>query len=50
MQRHSSYGFEKSLSGATGGSQVKTLTIRLPDVEASMLVEVQKRSEDFRSL
>ena len=36
--------------GATGGSQVKTITIRLPDVEAAMLVEVQKRNRDFRNI
>jgi hypothetical protein len=29
---------------------VKTITIRLPDVEAAMLVEVQKRNRDFRDL
>ena len=27
----------------TGGNQVKTITIRLPEVEAAMLVEIQKR-------
>lgn len=27
---------------------MKTITIRLPDVEAAMLVEVQKRNKDFR--
>ena len=36
--------------GETGGSQVKTITIRLPDVEAAMLVEVQKRNLDFRNI
>jgi len=29
---------------------VKTITIRLPDVEAAMLVEVQKRNKGFRDL
>jgi len=29
---------------------VKTIIIRLPDVEAAMLVEVQKRSKDFGNL
>ena len=29
---------------------MKTITIRLPDVEAAMLVEVQKRSRDYRDL
>lgn len=29
---------------------MKTITIRLPDVEAAMLVEVQKRNKDFRDL
>jgi len=37
-------------AGATGGSQVKTITIRLPDVEAAMLAEVQKRNKAFRDL
>ncbi len=27
---------------------MKAITIRLPDVEAAMLVEVQKRRKDFR--
>ena len=27
---------------------MKTIAIRLPDVEAAMLVEVQKRSQDYR--
>jgi len=31
-------------TGATGVSQMKTITIRLPDVEAAMLVEVQKKN------
>ena len=26
---------------------MKTITIRLPDVEAAMLVEVQKRNRDY---
>jgi len=29
---------------------VKTITIRLPDVEAAMLVEVQKRNKVFKDL
>lgn len=29
---------------------MKTITIRLPDVEAAMLVEVQKRNKSFRDL
>jgi len=29
---------------------MKTITIRLPDVEAAMLVEVQKRNKPFKDL
>ena len=29
---------------------MKSLTIRLPDVEAAMLVEVRKRNKDYRDL
>ena len=29
---------------------MKTITIHLPDVEAAMLVEVQKRNRDFRNI
>ena len=29
---------------------MKTITIRLPDVEAAMLVEVQKRNKAFRNI
>ena len=29
---------------------MKTITIRLPDVEAAMLVEVQKRNKAFKDL
>jgi hypothetical protein len=29
---------------------MKTITIRLPDVEAAMLVEVQKRNKEFKDL
>jgi len=29
---------------------MKTITIRLPDVEAAMLLEVMKRNKDFRDL
>jgi len=37
-------------AGVSGGGQVKTITIRLPDVEAAMLVEVQKRNKAFGDL
>jgi hypothetical protein len=37
-------------AGATGGTQVKTITIRLPDVEAAMLLEVQKVNKAYRDL
>jgi len=33
-----------------GGSQVKTITIRLPDVEAAMLVEVQKKDKKLKDI
>ena len=29
---------------------MKIITIRLPDVEAAMLVELQKRRKDFRDI
>ena len=29
---------------------MKTITIRLPDVEAAMLVEVQKRNKAFKNM
>ena len=29
---------------------MKTLTIRLPDVEAAMLAELQKKDKNFRDL
>jgi hypothetical protein len=29
---------------------MKTIAIRLPDVEAAMLADVQKRNKDFRDL
>jgi hypothetical protein len=29
---------------------MKTITIRLPDVEAAMLLEAQKRSKEFKDL
>jgi hypothetical protein len=29
---------------------MKTITIRLPDVEAAMLLEVQKRNKSFKDL
>jgi len=38
-----------SQSRATG-IQMKTITLRIPDVEAAMLVEVQKRNKSFRDL
>jgi hypothetical protein len=38
----------EKLERATGGSQVKTIAIRLPDVEAAMLVEVQKVNRMYR--
>jgi len=31
-----------------GGSPMKTITIRLPDVEAAMLLEVQKINKTLR--
>jgi hypothetical protein len=34
--------------GAPGEKQMKTITIRLPDVEAAMLVEVQKVNKAYR--
>ena len=37
-------------AGATGGSPMKTFTIHLPDVEAAMLVEVQKVNQSYRDL
>jgi len=37
-------------AGAIGGSQMKTITIRLPDVEVAMLVEMQKRNKAFKDL
>ena len=37
-------------AGATGGSPMKTFTIRLPDVEAAMLVEVQKSNKELKDL
>jgi len=37
-------------TGATGGSQMKSIAIRLPDVEAAMLVEVQKTNRAYRDL
>jgi hypothetical protein len=41
---------ETGASCKRGGSQVKTITIRLPDVEAAMLIALQKRNKNFRSL
>ena len=37
-------------AGATGGSQMKTITIILPDVEAAMLVNLQKRNRSYKDL
>ena len=37
-------------AGATGAEQMKTIAIRLPDVEAAMLVEVQKVNRAYRDL
>ena len=37
-------------AGATGEKQMKTIAIRLPDVEAAMLVEVQKVNKAYRDL
>jgi hypothetical protein len=37
-------------AGANGGNQMKTITIRLPDVEAAMLVEVQKVNKAYKDL
>lgn len=34
----------------SGGSQVKTITICLPDVEATILVEVQKVNKAYKDL
>jgi hypothetical protein len=36
--------------GAAGDGQVKTITVRLPDVEAAMLIEVQKTNKAYRDL
>ena len=36
--------------GATGEKQMKMISIRLPDVEAAMLVEVQKVNRAYRDL
>jgi hypothetical protein len=36
--------------GASGGSEMKTITIRLPDVEAAMLAELQKRNAELRDI
>jgi hypothetical protein len=37
-------------AGAIGGIEVKTITIRLPDVEAAMLLEVQKVNKACKDL
>jgi hypothetical protein len=36
--------------GAIGEKEMKTIIIRLPDVEAAMLEEVQKRNKAYRDL
>jgi hypothetical protein len=41
---------EAGAIGDAGGSQMKTITIRLPDVEAAMLMEVQKVNRAYRDL
>ena len=44
---------EAGAIGAVGdqrGHPMKSITILLPDVEAAMLMEVQKRNKDFRDL
>ncbi len=38
------------LLGATGGSQMKIITIQLYGVEAAMLVEVQKGNKAYKDL
>ncbi|WP_413744952.1 hypothetical protein [Synechococcus sp. MIT S9451] len=35
-------------AGATGGSPVKTITVRLPDVEAAMLIELKRKNKSLR--
>ena len=37
-------------AGALGGSEVKPITIRLPDVEAAMFQELQSRQKEFGKL
>jgi hypothetical protein len=41
---------EAGATGAAGGTQIKNIIIRLPDVEAAMLVEVQKVNKAYRDL
>ena len=36
--------------GATGGSPIRTITIRLPDVEAATFVKVQKSNMEINDL
>ena len=36
--------------GAAGGTQMKTITIRLPDLEAAMLAELQRKDSSFKSI
>ena len=49
ISRHtSSRSHGASVLNNTGGVQMKTLTLRIPDVEAAMLVEVQKSNKSFR--
>ena len=45
------YQSSVSLKGSGyGGNQVKTIPIRLPDVEAAMLLEAQKRNKLIKDL
>ena len=37
-------------AGAIGEKQMKTIAIRLSDVEAAMVVEMQKRNKAFKDL
>jgi len=41
---------EAGATGALGGTPMKTITICLPDLEAAMLVEMQKRNKAFKDL
>lgn len=37
-------------AGATGGSDMKTITIQLPDVEAAMFYEMKKRNAELADI